>query len=211
MKEIEEQIKWYDDNATRKDDGLIKANLKLINNLYNEIENSEDKIFLDKIINTFCEIIEIQKEVINDVAMAAEQGGLSSAPNQQAFAVDYSDIKEFSDDKQIQNAFTSYCLGKGKSSYTVNDYCSRIKNLWKSFYEEYKKGELPKELIVNEEEINLDTPLLNAYHHIDVLTCYVSMMIAISEGSRNWLNTRAALNKFSDFGVSIEAKERSVF
>ena len=211
MKKIEEQIKWYDDNATRKDDGLIKANLKLINNLYNEIENSEDKIFLDKIINTFCEIIEIQKEVINDVAMAAEQGGLSSAPNQQAFAVDYSDMKEFSDDKQIQNAFTSHYLGKGKSSYTVNDYCSRIKNLWKSFYEEYKKGDLPKELIVNEEEINSDTPLLNAYHHIDVLTCYVSMMIAISEGSRNWLNTRAALNKFSDFGVSIEAKERSVF
>lgn len=204
MKEIEEQIKWYNDNATRKDDGLIKANLKLINNLYNEIENSEDKIFLDKIINTFCEIIEIQKEVINEVAMAAEQGGLSSAPNQQAFVVDYSDIKEFSDDKQIQNAFTSYCLGKGKSSYTVNDYCSRIKNLWKSFFEEYKNDGLPKELIVNEEKINSDTPLLNAYHHTDELACYISAKIVGTEGNRNWLNVRAAFNKFDEFRNSIE-------
>ncbi len=204
MKIIEEQIQWYDDNATRKDDELIKANLKLIDNLYNEIENSEDKIFLDKIINTFCEIIDIQKDVINDITMEMEQVGLSSFSNQQAFAVDYSAIKEFSDDKQIQNAFTSYCLGKSKSSYTVNDYCSRIKNLWKLFYEEYKKGDLPKELIVNEEEINSDTPLLNAYHHTDELACYISMKIAGTDGNRNWLNVRAAFNKFDEFRNSIE-------
>lgn len=207
MKEIEEQIKWYDDNATRKDDGLIKANLKLINNLYNEIENSEDKIFLDKIINTFCEIIEIQKDVINDVTMTSEQIGLSSVPNGQAFIVDYSGIKEFVDDKQIQNAFTSHYLGKGKSSYTINDYCSRIKNLWKLFYEEYKNGELPKELIVNEEKINSDTPLLNAYHHTDELACYISAKIVCTEGNRNWLNVRAAFNKFDEFGTSIKNNE----
>ena len=50
MKIIDEQIQWYEQNATRKDDDLIKANLKLINNLFDEIENSEDRIFIDKII-----------------------------------------------------------------------------------------------------------------------------------------------------------------
>ena len=67
MKKINEQIQWYDKNSTRKDDDLIKANLKLIDNLYSEIENSEDKIFLDKIISTFCEIMEIQRDVINEL------------------------------------------------------------------------------------------------------------------------------------------------
>ena len=54
MGKINEQIQWYEQNDTRKDEDLIKANLKLIDNLYSEIENSEDKIFLDKIIGTFC-------------------------------------------------------------------------------------------------------------------------------------------------------------
>ena len=30
MEKINEQIQWYEQNATRKDEDLIKANLKLI-------------------------------------------------------------------------------------------------------------------------------------------------------------------------------------
>ncbi len=203
MEKIKEQIQWYEYNATRKDDDLIKANLKLIDNLYGEIENSEDKIFLDKIIGTFCEIMEIQRDVINDVVMISEQANFCSAPNYNAFAVEYSDTTEFSDDKQLQAAFTSYCLGMGKSSYTVNDYCSRIKNLWKNFYEEYKSGVLPKEIEVIEERIKPNSPLLNAYYHTDELDCYISMKIAVNEGNRNWANTRAAFNKFDEFKSSL--------
>ena len=207
MEKIKEQIQWYENNATRKDDDLIKANLKLINNLYAEIENSEDKIFLDKIIGTFCEIMEIQRDVINDVMVLSEQGAFCSAPNQQSFIVDYSGTAEFSDDKQLQAAFTSYCLGMSKSSYTVNDYCSRIKNLWKNFYEEYQNGELPREIEVIEEKIKPNSPLLNAYYHADELNCYISMKIAVNEGNRNWAKTRAAFNKFDEFKQSLLRKE----
>ena len=200
MKKIDEQIQWYEQNATRKDDDLIKANLKLIDNLYGEIENSEDKIFLDKIIGTFCEIMEIQRDVIVDVKT---EMGYYDVPNQHNFVVTYSQHTEFINDKQLQEAFTAYCLKAGKSSYTVNDYCSRIKNVWKSFYAENQNGYLPEELEVNEEKINSNNPLLNAYYHADELHCYISMKIAGFEGNRNWLNARAALNKFDEFKSSL--------
>lgn len=192
MKKINEQIQWYDKNSTRKDDELIKANLKLINNLYEEIENSEDKIFLDKIINTFCEIIETQRDVINE--LQAESGCYNDSTD-----YIYTNQTEFTDDKQLQEAFTVYCLKSGKSSYTVNDYCSRIKKSWKAFFAEYQQGTLLEEIEVNEEKINPNNPLLNAYYHADELHCYISMKIAESEGNRNWANTRAAFNKFDEF------------
>ena len=197
MKKINEQIQWYDKNSTRKDDDLIKANLKLIDNLYSEIENSEDKIFLDKIISTFCEIMEIQRDVINE--LQAESWSYNDSTGYV-----YTNQTEFTDDKQLQEVFTAYCIKAGKSSYTVNDYCSRIKNVWKSFYAEYQNGELPEEIEVNEEKINPNNPLLNAYYHADELHCYISMKIAVNEGNRNWANTRAAFNKFDEFRVSIQ-------
>lgn len=204
MTKIDEQIQWYEQNATRKDEDLIKADLKLINNLYDEVENSEDKIFLDKIVGTFCEIVEIQRNVINSLLTDAEQGvSCGSVSQNNAFTI-YSYPTEFTDDKQLQEAFTAYCLSAGKSSYTVNDYCSRIKNLWRSFYAECQNGELPEELKVNEEIIKPDSPLMNAYHHIDELNCYISMKIAAASENRNWANTRAAFNKFDAFKCSIE-------
>lgn len=192
MKKINEQIQWYDKNSTRKDDELIKANLKLIDNLYSEIENSEDKIFVDKIISTFCEIMETQRDVINE--LEAESWSYNDSTGYV-----YTNQTEFTDDKQLQEAFTSFCLKSGKSSYTVNDYCSRIKKSWKAFLVEYQQGTLAEEIEVNEEIINPNTPLLNAYHHIEELHCYISMRIATAQGNRNWANTRAAFNKFDDF------------
>lgn len=217
MEKIDEQIQWYEQNATRKDDDYIKANLKLINDLYNEIEAFEDKMFVDKIIGTFCEIIEVQRDVNNELNNELEAYAYYAAPNQHNFvsthklnADDIPPISEvsiiktenFQNDKQLQDTFTAYCLSNGKSSYTVNDYCSRIKNLWKSFYAEYQQGELPEELEVIKEKITPNNPLLNAYYHIDELNCYISMKIAGAEGNRNWANTRAAFNKLDEFKCS---------
>lgn len=112
--------------------------------------------------------------------------------------------EEFSDDKQLQAAFTSYCLKNGKSSYTANDYCSRIKNLWKNFYNEYKEGKLEDDLKPVEEIIDSDYPLLNVYHHADILYKYVMIKIDETGGNRNWTNARAAFNKFDKFRCSIE-------
>lgn len=219
MKKIDEQIQWYEQNATRKDDDYIKANLKLINDLYNEIEYFEDKMFVDKIIGTFCEIIEVQREVIDELHNEAEQSTCYTAPNQHNFvsmrrlnpedipwdSEEYSIIQtgDFQNDKQLQDAFTQYCLSNGKSSYTVNDYCSRIKNLWNIFYKESQEGKLKEDIVVMKEKTIQNSPLLNAYHHIEELNCYVSMKIAGAKGNRNWLNVRAALNKFDKFKTSL--------
>lgn len=111
--------------------------------------------------------------------------------------------KGFHNDKQLQAAFTSYCLENGKSSYTANDYCSRIKNLWKNFYNEYKEGKLEDDLKPKEEMIDPDSPLLSVFHHTELLSRYIMMKIDETDGNRNWTNTRAAFNKFDKFRCSI--------
>ena len=69
MDKIVEQIKWYEENAERYDDDIIILNLKLINELYDKIEVFDNKMFVDKAISVFCEIMEIQRGVINDIKM----------------------------------------------------------------------------------------------------------------------------------------------
>ena len=104
MSEIEKQIQWYEDNATRKEDDLIRANLKLIDSLFDEIEHSEDRIFVDKIISTFCEIIEIQRDVIQE----AEYNNMLAAgygPSQNNFmATNVPQMEGYKNDEQQRKA-----------------------------------------------------------------------------------------------------------
>ena len=202
MKIIDEQIQWYEQNATRKDDDLIKANLKLINNLFDEIENSEDRIFIDKIISTFCEIMEIQRDVIQE----AEYNDMIASgygPTQSNLIATYvPQMEGFKNDEQLRSAFAYYLTHQVKkpfSSYTINDYCSRIKILWKSFYEECKNNEMPDSIRVLEERVVPDNPLLNAYHHIDEIQYYLNMKISLDKENRNLTNARAAFNKLDKF------------
>ena len=67
MESINKLINRYDQNATRKEDDYIKANLELVKNLAKNIENSEDLLFIEKIIDTFCEIVEVQRDVIGEL------------------------------------------------------------------------------------------------------------------------------------------------
>ena len=203
MRRIDEKIKWLEQNATRKDDDLIKAKLKMVNHLYDEIENSADAIFMDEIIKTFLEIMDVQRGVIVDLMMEMESGS-GYTLGQHGFVVAYTQPDEgFQNDKQLQTAFATYLSSKGKSSYTVNDYCSRIRNLWKSFYSDFKAGELPKELLVDEDNISTDNPLLNAFNHAEELNAYISMKMASAENKRNLANTQTALRRFDDFKCSL--------
>ncbi len=218
MNKIDERIQWYEQNATNRYDDLVRIELKKISDLYDVYEDSTDEMFVNEMIEAFCKIIETQRERISALESENNEEKINSAdvyeadvpfsgrPFGQKF-MSFTNIsvgngisqQGFQNDKQLQEAFTLYCLNNGKSSYTVNDYCSRIKNLWKSFYTEYIQGELPKELEINEEKINQNSPLLNALYHTEELNCYISMKIAESEGNRNWPNTRAAFNKFDKF------------
>ena len=198
VRKIQELIDWYDDNSTRKEDDYIKANLKLVIHLAENIEHSEDIIFIEKIIDTFSDIIKKQRKVIQTLEDESVFQPFS-APTQHNYLSSYVAPPEgFINDDQIKAAFDAYMKEEGKSSFTTNDYILRVQNLWRSFYSDYKSGELPNELaeLVIKEEIYSESPLLNAYNHIEELNCYVSMKVASSGENRNWTNIRAALNTF---------------
>ena len=54
---IYELIEWYEQNSTRKEDDYIKANLQLVITLAKNVNNSDDIIFIERIIDTFCDIV----------------------------------------------------------------------------------------------------------------------------------------------------------
>ena len=217
MEKIEKQIEWYENNSTRKEDDYTRLNLQLINGLYDEIDYFEDLRFVDKVISTFCEIIEMQREVIAELEYEVNgpmntSGGytyqqpamhnfvaMKPVSNDDDILWDESDDDSYGNDQELQEDFTAYCLQMGKSSYTVNDYCSRIKNLWKTFYDEYTRGELVDVPPICEETIDPKTPLLNVHGNYGVIDWYVNKKIAECEGNRNWANSRAAFNKFKKF------------
>lgn len=198
MQKIDEQIAWYTQNADRKDDDIIRENLNLIKNLFKKIEYSEDRIYMDKIISTFCEIMEVQREVIDELKYEAEQ--VSPGTESISYVANLS-LDTFTTDEEFQTAFDYYLtdqVPKPLSSYTINDYFSRIKNVWKSFYEANRAGELPQELLMLNENFS-ESAFVNVYNHIEEIFCYISMEMACSDKKRNWANAQAALNKFLDF------------
>ena len=208
IEKIQDLILWYEENSTRKEDDYIKANLKLVIHLAENVEHSEDLMFIEKITETFCDIIKKQREVIQVLEYEADFQPINSvAPNN--YVSSYaSSVGGFTSDEQIKSVFINFMIhGKEKqrSSFTANDYVLRVQNLWRSFYEEYRNETLPSELAesVIRDEIRLESPLLNAYNYIDELNCYLSMKIA-GDSSRNWLNVRAALNIF---GEAMHGKE----
>ena len=202
MEKINKQIEWYEQNSARKDDDLIKWNLKLINGLVKEVENSEDRIFINKIIDTFCEIIEIQRDVISDLEseICSPSGCVS---NTVEFVSNYSqqnkeNVSEvekarelnpyipsresFQSDAQIRDAFSNYLKyhlvrknGKQKilADTTVYDYCSRVKVLWEIIYKEYQSGMLKGKVNLSEENILQGKTFLNAYNNESVLAEYI--------------------------------------
>lgn len=202
MNRIDEMINWYKENASRREYTVIKAKLKLIRSMYEEIKNSEDRIFMEEIIDRFSDIVELQNTVISDREMELESlAAAGSGCNTSSFIALRQD--GFRDDKQLQAAFADYLSKKKKkplSSYTINDYCSRIRNVWKSFYADYLDGSLQKELAENVETVNADNPLVNALNNIEELCCYAEMCMH-SENGRNWANAIAALNNFADFAA----------
>ena len=214
MKKIEAQIQWYQQNANSRYDEMIAIELEKIDRLYSRYENHADELFVEEMIDSFCKIMCHHREKIRNL----ENNGtnpLVVSPEEARRRLEAFDFTDhyvsatpsaggFTTDKQLQEAFTAYCLNKGKSTYTVNDYCSRIRNLWKSFYGDNCRGELPEEMTIGEDEVEDNSPLLNAYRHVDLLQCYVSMMTAVSEGNRNWANVRAAFNKWDEFRTDME-------
>lgn len=202
MRQIDEKIKWLEQNATRKDDDLIKAKLKMVNHLYDEIENSEDALFMNEIIKTFLEIMDIQRGVIYDLQMEMESGS-GYTPGQHSFVAAYIQPEEgFQTDKQLQTAFAAYLTSKGRSSYTINDYCSRIRNLWKMFCKDLQDGKIT-DTSIPEDAIRKEHPLVNAFLFSEDLIVYISKNLTCAANKRNSANTQAAISRLDEFKRSL--------
>ena len=223
MKRIDELILWYKQNALTPHDRMVGIELEKINNLYDGYKDHTNEIFVEEMIESFCKIIERQQEKAieleenlkneinadnyNNMTFGGNRHGFMTVSDLGSNGISR-DLKEtndgFYDDKQIQSAFTHYCLSNGSSSYTANDYCSRIKKIWKSFEDDYRNGKLKDDLASQFPEIPWDGVLMNVYYSIEALCEYVKDKIAETEGNRNWLNARAALNKFDEFRKSVK-------
>jgi len=210
MKTIDDLLRMYDQVESRKEDVVIKAKLRLINSLFQEIESSDDRLFLEEIIDSFGEIIKLQQSVIEDLNTAMDFGNppVSGAHFvQNSVTCPPQQFTGFDNDRQLQEAFSAYLTCQTKkplSSYTVNDYCSRIRNLWKNFYKAYQQGALPDGIQIPEDSISPENPLINAFHHGEDLDFFIMIMAEQNPGEkRNWANISAAFNKFQAFIASM--------
>lgn len=203
--QIEQMIRWYEEHGTNPEHVVIMKKLKMIKSLLREIKDPGDRVFVNEIIDSFAKIVSTQQKMLEDMELLEkwrEWKFCEGEPDRLADDEICFQPGGLQNDQQVHAAFTAYLTGQAKkplSSYTINDYCSRVRNLWKQFYQDQCKQDLPEELIVPEERIKADCPLLNAYHHIEQLHCYASMVSVLSEEKRNWANACAALNKFLEF------------
>lgn len=210
MNKINELIKWCDYNNTRKEYMLIKAKLKMIDTLCEEIPSLEDNRFVEEIIDAFSEIIDIQQEIIDDMQIEIEscsnnfQERVETEEEKKAREKEllrrdnpYIPVNgEFRNEKQIVTCFSNYLQyhkAKKLSKLTAYDYCSRVKNIAKKI-------------------IGGDGGLLYVYNNIDEALGYIEKNfyeLRINNVDKNELefkaiaNASAALNKFIEFKESI--------
>lgn len=217
MEKINQLIKWCDDHNIRKEYVLIKARLKMIRTLCEELPSLEDNRFVEEIIDSFSEILGIQQEIIDDMKTEYEtytpSGSMQNcyiASNNVAVSNILSEEElqrinnpylpseaGFQTDKQLARSFSNYLQFhnvKKLSKLTAYDYCSRVKNLWEPFVENWKEAEL---------DIIENNPMLNVYNNIDVVLRYVDKKLkSLEKGTsdfKNTANASAALNKFDEF------------
>ena len=210
MDNIKELIKWCDDNNTRKEYMLIKARLKMINVLREELSTFEDSRFIEEIIDAFSEIIGIQQEIIYDMKMEIESCSNNLQEHEETEeekkAREKENLKrdnpyiptdgEFKNEKQIATSFSNYLQyhnAKSLSKLTAYDYCCRVKNIAKKI-------------------IGDEGNLLYVYNNIEKAYDYVERRfyeLKINNVDKNKpefktvANARAALNKFIEFKEAI--------
>lgn len=197
-KQLDEQIECYELNLNGNEDVYIKSNLKLIKDLAQNVKNSDDIRSIEKIISTFCEIMDIQRETIYELSVVDTQVLGHSVPKNNYMPSLVTSNEKFSNDEQIKETFIAYMKEKGKSGFTTSDYILRVQNLWRDFEHDYLTGRLEENMLdlVPEEQIALGYPLLNAYRHLNALNRYVALNIEKNPQDRNWANTRSAINTF---------------
>ena len=221
MDKINQLIKWCEEHNTRKEYILIKARLKMIRTLCEELSSLDNERFVEEIVAAFSEIINIQQEIIDDMKMehttflVGIQADAKTKENKDEKLNSYLPVDgEFQTEQEIVKSFSNYLRyhhAKKLSKFTAYDYCSRVKNLWAAFIVDIKEGRLVEAGQYSNEKVISNSPLLNSYNNINVLLRYVNRKLAVLEkGStvfKNMANARAALNRFDKFRCAVEANK----
>ena len=192
MQKIKEQISLTIDQANSTYEDLIIAILKYTDDLYEIIgrDSVGDKEYVDRVIEIFSVIMNRQRRQILELENKYENMFLISDKSNDCASASAPYMKEFASDEDVYKAFEYYLMNevnKPLSSYTINDYCSRIKILYSVLQDNSMNGQA------------LETPLLDAYHNLREVQLQLNRRIETDKENRNLANARAALNKFGEF------------
>ena len=200
MKCIEEMIAKIRSQASRYDESYMIANLELVKKLCEISKEADTSFYVDKIAQTFCEILETQQDIINDLKIDVAQSetreaqmatvGTSSnyLPALQSAVVAEKKEPEvpfelpeggvFKNSNQVKVAFIAYLKGiikndKPLSHTTVYDYSSRINMLFTYFEREREAGKLKGRLQAEEGMFIKNASYLNVYNNFQFFEAYV--------------------------------------
>jgi hypothetical protein len=202
MQKIEEQIELTLEQANSTWEDLMVADLKYADDIYEIISRhyDTDLELADEIIDIFCNIMNRLRDRIIRHENTLEDMATNLKELDDDIPLETVYAEDFEEDIEVYRAFEQYLTQEVKrplSSYTINDYCSRIKILWNTFCEE------------KQEKQNTNNPLLQAFRNVECLRGYLERKIGEDKENRNLANAKAALNKFSEFEIYSRDKEYS--
>lgn len=200
MKCIDEMIKKIQVQDSRYDESYIIANLELAKKLCEICKDAEDLRYLDKIVQTFCEILETQQEIIQDLKIEIDRQETREAqmttvgaqsnylPALQRTAVAEKKEPEapfevpkdgmFGNSSQVKDAFVAYLKslrknGNPLSHTTVYDYSSRINALFVCFEKDLEAGKFEGRLPAFKWEFKPREHHLNVYNNLPLFQWYI--------------------------------------
>lgn len=202
MKYIDEVIEKIQANVSRYDESFAVANLELANKLCEICKDAEDLRYLDKIVQTFCEVLETQQEIIQDLKMEIDlletreaqmttvgtrsnylpalQSTVVAEKKEPEVPFELPEGGVFKNSNQVKEAFVAYLKGiikngKPLSHTTVYDYSSRINMLFTYFERERKAGKLEGKLQIEAGKIIDNGSYLSVYNNFELFEAYVKV------------------------------------
>ena len=207
MKCIDKMIQRIQGAASRYDDDYMIAHLELAKKLCEISKNADTSAYVDKIAQTFCEILETQQDIIKDLKYEIDQLNLGTEwrtmtpvgaqsnyiPALQSTVgkkeedetfLEVPEGGEFKNSLQVKESFIAYLKkirknGKPLSHTTVYDYSSRINMLFIYFEKEWKSGKLEGKLQIEEGQFIPGESYLNVYKNIDLFEAFIRDKAAV--------------------------------
>lgn len=202
MKCIDETIKKIQSQESRYDESYMIAHLELAKKLCEISKRADTSSYVDKIAQTFCEILETQQDIINDlkidiVQLETREAQMTTVGTRSNYlpALQSTVVAEkkepevpfelpeggvFKNSNQVKEAFVAYLKGiikngKPLSHTTVYDYSSRINMLFTYFERERKAGKLEGRLQAEEGMFIKNASYLNVYNNLELFDAYVKV------------------------------------